>query len=293
MHATTLTRTIAVRTRELKELPPLPGNVRRVLAALSNPDIAITQFAAIVEESPALTARVVGLARAAYFGTAGTRVHSVSDAIIKVLGLPLVKNLATGIALTGSFDAGACRGFDARRYWESALLNGGFGRLLARSAALGEGLNPDTAYLCGILHNIGLVALVHLAPEAMNVVFTEAAARPEQRLSDVEEEQIGTAHDEIGALVMRRWNVPPEVALSMEHHDDPRYRGEGWAYALLIHLTGRWSKQHLAGVANPWLEESHVRALGIEETALQEVMEQAGHLGDEVRALADLMAGAH
>ena len=82
---------------------------------------------------PPLAARIVGLSGSAYFGSAAS-VRSVSDAIIRVLGLRLVKNLALGILLSGTFDAGRCKHFSTDLYWGSALLTAGLSRCLAQHA---------------------------------------------------------------------------------------------------------------------------------------------------------------
>ena len=80
--------------RALEEIPPLPQNTQRLLDVLGDDEVNLEDVARSIEEVPVLAARIVGLSRSAYFG-AGTA-RSVADAIIRVLGLRLVRSLALG-----------------------------------------------------------------------------------------------------------------------------------------------------------------------------------------------------
>lgn len=288
MHAIAIADKIRVDVRRLEELPPLPVNVQRLLEVLSDEEVEIHVLADVIEQSPALAARVVGLARSAYFGNmAGVR--SVSDAIIKVLGLSLVKSLATGIALSGAFDPGQCTGFSAERYWGSALLAAGLSRLLARHLRHEGAMTPDSAYLCGLLHNIGLVVLAHIEPECMSQVLMTARDNPEHRITELEQDRLGMHHCDAGALLARRWKLPPEVIVSIERHHDPEYRGEHWQNAMLVGVCARWGRQRLAGVAEPWIEPESLKALGLDDGALETALESCHRCVDEIATLTRLM----
>ena len=85
---------------DLEHLPPLTPVATRLLAVTSDPDLAINELAAIIEQDPPLTARILGLANSAFFGQVNP-IFKVEHAIIRVLGLNMVRSLALSIALTG------------------------------------------------------------------------------------------------------------------------------------------------------------------------------------------------
>ena len=264
----------------LEELPPLPLDTQRLLQLLADENVDIGPVAALIEQIPPLAARVVGLSRSAYFAR-GKQVHSVSDAIIRVLGLKLVKSLAIGIAISGEFDLSRCRAFSASHYWASALSTGSFSRLFARHAGGAEPVDPELAYLCGLLHNLGLLALVHVLPDAMTEVLVAAADHPEQPLTEIERAVIGFNHCQAGAWLAMRWRLPEEVGIAVEHHHELEYRGDHRAYALLVVLGVRWGRQRLAGVEDPWIEPVLLDGLGIQECAFQRTVKQfESSLGD-------------
>jgi len=135
--------------RRLHELPPLAPGTQRLLIVLADEDSELEDVAQAIEQIPALTARVIGLACSAYFG--GHKVRGVFDAIVRVLGLNLVRSLATAIAVGDAFDAQRCAPFKPERHWAAALLTATFARLLAEGTVTEEPIQPEEAYLCGLL----------------------------------------------------------------------------------------------------------------------------------------------
>lgn len=275
-------------SRRLRELPPLPREAERILALLGDDDVSIADLADAIDCSPPLAARVVGLARSAYFGRM-PGVNTVSDAIIKVLGLSLVKSLATGIALGRAFDASRCPAFQPDRYWSSALLTASMARLLARRASVAGVPDGDSAYLCGLLHNLGMLAMGHLAPDALGAVLRLTAEDPNRRSIDVARELFATDHAEVGAWVAEQWQLPAQVRVSIANHHQPGYRGSDWQCALLVGVSARWARQRLSGVETPLLEPAGTRQLGIDDGVLERVVAECNRRAEEVDALTRLM----
>ena len=112
-------------------------------------------------------------------------VRSISDAIIRLLGLNLVRDLSLSLILSQPFDVRRCPGFDPMRYWKHAMMTATFAQALAPSVQAEDAPSPSEAYLGGLLHNLGLLALVHVAPDAMGLVFRELEAEPERHLVEV------------------------------------------------------------------------------------------------------------
>lgn len=273
----------------LNELPPLPLEAQRLLQLLADEDVDIGPVAALIEQIPAVAARIVGVSRSAYFGR-GQRVHSVSDAIINVLGLKLVKSLALGIAISGTFDLGRCKAFSAKHYWRSALSTAILSRLLARHAAGPASIDPELGYLCGLLHNLGLLALVQVRPEAMTEVLAIAERCPERPLTQIEHEVMGLHHCEAGAWLAARWQLPDEVSIAVAHHHDLEYRSDSWGYALLVGMGVRWGRQRLAGVEEPWIEPELLDGLGIGTSAFADAAAQFEKSLEEIDSLSRMLA---
>ncbi len=274
----------------LQELPPLSQSKHRLLAAATGKDIDILSLVTLIEECPPVAARIVGVASSAFFAQT-ISARSISDAIIRVLGLNLVKSLVMGITVTGAFKAENCPQLNLRRYWHSTLLTAMLARLLAPSVRVERGLVPDNAYLCGLLHNLGTLALAHVAPGEMDGVFTTAQKHPQRRLIEIETEILGVHHGQAGALLALRWHLPEEVGLVMEHHADPHYRAREWPLSLLVGQCACWAEQLLSGVDEQWKETEFLEVLGIEQEGLCIAREAWLQRHEEIAGLANLFAG--
>lgn len=276
--------------RQLRELPPPSTSAQRILDALGDDEADIHLLGGLIEDCPPIAARIVGLARSAYF-TRGSPVHSVSDAIIRVLGLSMTRNLVVGMAVSGRFQTQRCCGFSAEQYWTSALLTATLSRMLTGHSRGTGDLDPDLAYLCGLLHNLGVLALAHVAPEAMASVLAAASEAPERTLSEVATDVVGISHGQTGAWLARRWHLPDAVRATMEHYQDVEYRGTYWRSSALTGVSARWSRQVLAGLADPVMELRLLKALGITQADAEASAQRCVEMRQEIGDLAGVFAG--
>lgn len=282
---------LRVGIQELEELPPLPQNLQHLLEAATDDEVDIGAFAKLIEQDPAVTARVMGIANSAYFAQR-VPVRSVADAIIRVLGLPLVKSLVVSIAVSGAFDPDRCPLFDAEKYWLKALLTAGLARTLARVLEIEERPMPDTAYLCGLLHEIGLLVLTHIDPQAMGEVFKTVRACPEKPLVQVEVDIIGLNHCDAGALMASRWHLPAEVSVTLEHQFHPEYSGPHWSQSALVGVCTHWADQQICQAETPMWDLASITKLGIALDALDDIVVASQEHMSDVHGLARLFSRA-
>ncbi len=227
---------------KLKNLPPLSAIAERILDAVSDEDIALERLAKVLEQSPELTARLLGVANSAYFSRSRA-VVTLSEAITRVLGLTMVKSLALAFVLGNSFQLKACPAFQPQRYWLSAMLTALLAQHLNPHIRLEDKPSLAESYTAGLLSNLGLLALVHVFPQAMNQVFERHGTEPGQRLSDLSRADLETDHHEAGAWLAERWGLPPPLVAVIRHHHQPDYRQADWPLVVLVGISGRYAKE--------------------------------------------------
>ncbi|MEF8793359.1 HDOD domain-containing protein [Thiohalorhabdus sp.] len=208
---TTPTNRARRRVLETQELPPLPMVAGELLGLLqSDSDDQFEQLRVILERDPGLSARVMGWANSAYFGTRGN-VRHLDRAIFGILGLRTVKSLLLSILLSRAFDTRSCPHFDLTNYWYCALLTGHCAKAMTPRRQAGPPLDSENAFLGGLLHNLGTLLLVHLYPEAMDGVLKGLDDPDDGHLRDAEMAAIGVDHCAAGAGLGRRWHLPDDV----------------------------------------------------------------------------------
>ncbi|MEN8179260.1 MAG: HDOD domain-containing protein [Pseudomonadota bacterium] len=274
---------------QLERLPALSSTVGQLLSMLSDDDLEIDDLAKVIEQDPGLTARVIGLANAAYFAQARP-VVTVAEAIIRVLGLQMVKTLAFSIALCGAFDASKCTGFRLDHYWFLAFGGAQLAKKMVLKMKGPERPDPDSIYLTGLLFNLGVLILVHEFPQDYAQVLAELNREPEQDLENLERELVGISSREAGEWLTHRWHLPQFVVQTIASQNTSGGAVESSLESRIIMTIIQW----LDGDQGESLAELIAANLG-DDVGLSE--EELGHMEldfleqrEEISAIARLLA---
>ncbi len=217
------------------ELPPLSLTARKILQLRSQPDAHVDDLTAIIETDPALSAQLLSWASSPLYGAG--RVHSIEDAIIRVLGFELVMNLALGLALNTSFTLPASYERYSRQHWQQALQCATLIEGLVRRMPAGHRPEPGLAYLAGLLHNFGHLLLAQLFPHYFQLIQQHELANPQLSGTQIDQLLLGITRSAMGATLMQKWHMPEELVHAVARqqgtdHDSPHAR-----YAWLVQLA--------------------------------------------------------
>lgn len=277
------------RIRTLPDLPPLPHIAQMVLEEVSKEDVNINQLSRVIERDPGLLARIIGIANSAFYGCPD-KIYTVADAIIKVLGLNLVKSLALGIVLNGPLSTARCKGFQLDQYWFASMHTAFLAKQLSATIAWEDEGVKDHIYLCGLLHNLGLLVLVYCFPKQMEEVFVLAGEDEGRDLFAIERDILGITHAEAGGLLARKWNLPADVARVMEHHHDDGYRGEFWQLSALVGLSMHVAMLDCDEIEGNTEVSRYLLSLGLDVARVGAVCEQVMAKKQEIIGLACVLS---
>jgi putative nucleotidyltransferase with HDIG domain len=201
--------------RRLKELPVLPTAFGEMIALDPAADDFGERVEAIAMREPALAARLLSVANAALLGSQSA-IKSLDTAIVR-MGSRRVAALVTSFAAVRLFTPTS----EAQRdLWRHALSCAvAAGEIAARS---GLDVEPQQAYVAGLLHDIGRFVLVDDVPADEGAAFVPDWSRDPGPCA-LERAAVGTDHAEIGLAAAREWRLPRELwaAMRVHHqHDD-------------------------------------------------------------------------
>ena len=219
----------AVLQQRVRDLPALPQAIAEALTALRNEAVGADRCAELIGRDPVLAARVLRLANSAFYGVPG-RVNSIRDAV-HLLGRRALGSLLTVAMTAGLFDASRCKGFDYSGFWRHGLATALAARALARTLQADE----DGAFTCGLLHDIGRLALAAQFPEALSAAL-QRGRELDGGEALFEVEVLGVDHAAYGAAVARQWRLPAEVVQAIASHHAPMpAAGGGPSQADIVH----------------------------------------------------------
>jgi len=206
--------------RTIKQLTPYSGMSLEIIRVVSDDQVDMTDMVAVINKSPAITARILRCANSAYYGQRG-QITTVREAIIRVLGLSITRGLALAMALSNDFETNKVSNFDERRYWFNAVTTANIAQGLSHYVQHDDRPAPATAYTAGLIYNIGIQALVHCFPEDMNRIFAHASTS----LKEQTHTQLGLDHHAASALLAENWALPDILCRAMEakpeHEQEP------------------------------------------------------------------------
>lgn len=180
------------------------------------------EIAQVIESDPGLAARVLRLANSAFYGRMS--VASVRDAIVRV-GTIDVAALVLASEVMQVFRGIPRERLNLQQFWEHSLLVACYAQTLA-PARRKSSVAP--VWLCGLLHDIGKLALVRHCPTEYSGVLARVDAGAS--LLDAEQAVFGCTHAAVGGALLRAWRLPEELAAcALRHHDAYRLRDSQWA----------------------------------------------------------------
>lgn len=278
------------RLEETLEFPPLPDSAQRIIKLRVNPNADIKDLTDIVETDPALAAQVVSWAASPYYAAPG-KIKSVHDAIVRVLGFDLVLNLSLGLALgkTLSVPNECAKGFTP--YWQQAVYGATAVEALVGAIAPKQRPSMGMAYLSGLLHNFGYLILAEVFPPHFSNICRYQEANPFSNHSHIERHILGVTREQLGAWLMRLWNMPEEICVALRFQNDPDYIGEQHQYSNLLYIAMRLLRARGIGDAGTEpIPDALFERLQLDREKANEVIDQVLESSTELNAMATNLA---
>jgi putative nucleotidyltransferase with HDIG domain len=219
------------------ELPSTPRIHSALTRLLADPEVEPLEIAAVIEQDPAVSARVLQIVNSAFFGLSHV-VVSLPQAVLH-LGIEAIKNLAFTVEVFRSFRVGG--GFSVDLLQQHSYLTAKIAAALVTS----RGATQDV-FTAALLHDVGKLVLASKLPErfAQTLRLCSEQSRP---LYVVERELHGFTHAEAGAYLLGLWGLPYPIVEAVAHHHEPRrVRQSGFDTLAAIHVA-----DHLAWQLSP------------------------------------------
>ncbi len=275
-----------VESIELDQLPSLPEVLLRILQEFSSEHLQVRDLANLIIQDATLTLKILAVANSAAYRS--HRPITSIEQCINLLGFKMVK-IITVSASTQQFlnTLSGIVPVNFTQFWQHSVMTASISEMLAELVGYPH---PQEAYIAGLLHDVGKLALLVAKPVAYKPLFQvsdDSAEHLEQELN-----VLGISHAEIGSMLVRHWSLEPLIADAIRYHHESFQRiGSATELIKIVVLANSLSKIGLGANQHPSLAIAHAlfdldaaKALQLCAEANARVIALATPLGIKVQA---------
>ena len=269
-------------------LPAMPQILVKLLGHLQADDLGMEELADLIAKDAGMTGKLLAVANSSAYHR-GSRTANLEQSLVS-LGTDMIKTLVISDSVFQTFNNFPHSGStDLRAFWKNSLVAAVIAREVARRI---DYPHLEEAYLAGLLHNVGRLALLATAPKEYSFNFT---ALDDEDLCAVEQRTLQITHAEAGAWLIERWQLDSFLADAVLYHHESSERLEA-AHPLirivrLAHLMSGHADDTDAlaeGAALCGLAEAEIGEMLA--AAARQVDKAAVHLGIDLTGAEDIPA---
>ncbi len=216
-------------SRAIKDLQPIPQVALKIFRIVNSDGYEIKDITDEIRKDQVISARTLQLCNSGMYARR-KKVESLDHALV-MLGQHLLIKFIISAAMNNFFNQiglgySLCKG----GIYHHAV---GTAAIAEKLATLTDRADPSLAYMAGLLHDIGKVALDQFIHSGLPLFYRELNLA-EKNFSEVEKQMLGTDHTEVGAELAASWAFPESLVETIRHHHQPENADR---YGALVHIV--------------------------------------------------------
>ncbi len=202
------------RLERCSTLPTLPSVAVQVLQLCQEEDLNFNRISEAIGKDPALSVKVLKMVNSPLYGLRH-EVVKLSQAL-GLLGVNAVRGLVLSFSLprpAGKGNKKGCLG----NYWQRSVISAIAAQEICRDTGIKQ---REEAFLGALLQDIGMLAMARVLGDRYEELLA-AAGGDHGKLAQLERDEIGADHVEVGTWLLNRWRVPASLIAMVEGSHDP------------------------------------------------------------------------
>jgi HD-like signal output (HDOD) protein len=196
--------------RENLNLPSLPDVAMKIRQACLDPEIDLSHIADLAYSDPSITTKLLKASNSAFF-RGQFQITNLHQAVCR-LGKDATNNLVTYYAINELFTSESpLLNKHFKTVFRQSIETAVFAKVIAKQYA--TNLDPESAFLCGLLLNIGQLPIYAYALEYLT---SEQELQTVTALAEKHRARVGLA-------ICEYWNLPPMYSFAIRHAEEWKY----------------------------------------------------------------------
>jgi len=202
----------------ITSLPSLPPLFDRLMDLIESQETSATQIAEVINEDIAMAAQILKLVNSVFFNLS-RRIETIHEAV-SYLGLDILRQLVLAQHLFAQCSEQERVTFKLDELWQHSLCTATLAKAIAENDNVSVATS-NSAYLAGLLHEIGKLILIRHLPDIYGEILQEVKLQGKSQVQ-TESERLGTNHAIIGGYLTSLWGLPHTITEAVAlHHDTP------------------------------------------------------------------------
>ena len=219
--------------KDIGELVSMPGVAVRINTMVDDAQYSATDIGKVIGQDPGLTVRLLKIANSPLYGFS-SQIDTVSRAVT-VLGTKQIRDLVLATSAIKAFDGIPNELMTMDDFWQHSIACGLAARELMGKQRAAQG---ESIFVAGLLHDIGQLVIFNKLPEQARQVLEMAVDEMDEiSLSEAEQRVLGFDHAQVGAELIRQWQLPQSLYECVAFHHQPAAADVFRFEAAIVHLA--------------------------------------------------------
>ena len=198
-----------------RNLPPMPIVTTKVMQMLSSDDFSNKDLGKVISNDSAMSARILKTVNSSLYGL--RRNITTIEHAVSILGEQAIRTLV----LTASLEVITKKTTEIEKsLWEDSVGCAIACKFIA-AALPNAGVNPEEAFLIGLMRHIGKLAMCANNPRYFKSIFEASQQRGGQDTGDLERQYYTYNHSQMGSAVIKHWELSPVLSEIILLHELP------------------------------------------------------------------------
>lgn len=260
---------------EVKDLPIFPDVAVKILQLQEdNVDISFKELGSIILLDPALTAKILKVANSALY--ARQREVTNLQQALALLGFKMVKSLVLLVSASNIYSKSRKLQFEATSatitktsvsmIWRHSVLTAFISKYIAIRKKYDD--KKEDVFVAGLLHDIGRLVMMINFQDKYEQYISYLNQMQYNDIREIEEKVFDINHQDLGKIVLEKWNFPQELIDSVAQHHVVQVDSKYKLTVQIVELANVFAKviaHENLSQSDKDIESSSIKALNIEQ----------------------------